>query len=39
MELRDYQIHAVETIIADWETHNDVLLVAATGAGKNCHVS
>jgi superfamily II DNA or RNA helicase len=34
MQLREYQIQAIEAVERAWETHSDVLGVAATGAGK-----
>lgn len=34
MQLRDYQTDAISKTIAAWQTHTDVLGVAATGAGK-----
>ena len=34
MELRPYQTEAITNVIADWQEHDNVLLVAATGLGK-----
>lgn len=34
MQLRDYQTDAIAKTLRSWETHTDVLGVAATGAGK-----
>lgn len=34
MQLRPYQQEAVAAVLRDWQTHPDVLGVAATGAGK-----
>lgn len=34
MQLRDYQIQAIEAVEHAWKEHSDVLGVAATGAGK-----
>ena len=34
MQLRDYQVQAIEAVEHAWEHHSDVLGVAATGAGK-----
>ena len=34
MKLRPYQVDAVNAVMRDWQTHPDVLGVAATGAGK-----
>jgi len=34
MKLRPYQTEAINNIATDWETHNSILLVAATGLGK-----
>lgn len=34
MQLRPYQTDAIAAVRADWSTHQDVLLVMATGGGK-----
>ena len=34
MQLRKYQRDAVESVRTDWKQHQDVIGVAATGAGK-----
>lgn len=34
MQLRDYQLEAVQAIETDWQNHKSVLLVMATGGGK-----
>lgn len=34
IEWRPYQIEVIESVFEDWQTHNSVLAVAATGAGK-----
>lgn len=34
IEWRPYQTEIIESVFEDWQTHNSVLAVAATGAGK-----
>lgn len=34
IEWRPYQTEIIESVFKDWQTHNSVLAVAATGAGK-----
>lgn len=34
MEWRPYQLETIEAVIKSWQTHNRIMAVAATGAGK-----